>query len=69
MTAERIARERAIFGPLLETFVFSELLKQMGWLDEPSEIHHYRDKDQEVDFVIEDGSGTVVDVEVKAAAT
>jgi predicted AAA+ superfamily ATPase len=27
-TAERVVKDRSIFGPLLETFVFSEVLKQ-----------------------------------------
>jgi predicted AAA+ superfamily ATPase len=69
-TAERIAKDRSIFGPLLETFVFSEVLKQASWLDEDCALYHYRDKDQdEVDLVIEAGSGAMVGVEVKASAT
>ena len=33
-------------------------------------MYHYRDKDQdEVDLVIETGSGTLVGLEIKAAAT
>ncbi len=70
MSAERIAQQRSAFGALLETFVFSEIAKQIAWLDRPFALHHYRDKDQhEVDFVIEAGDGAVVGVEVKAAAT
>ena len=69
-TAERIAKDRSIFGPLLETFVFSEVLKQASWFDENCALYHYRDKDQdEVDLVIEAGSGAIVGVEVKASAT
>ena len=69
-TAERIARDRSILGSLLETFVFSEVLKQASWLDENCALYHYRDKDQdEVDLVIEVGSGALVGVEVKASAT
>jgi len=70
VTAERVARDRSIFGPLLETFVFGEVLKQSSWSDEAYALYHYRDKDQdEVDLVIETGSGTLVGLEVKAAAT
>jgi hypothetical protein len=69
-TPQHIAKQRAIFGPLLETFVFSELLKQLDWHDHSGEVHYYRDKDQdEVDFVLEADDGSVVGIEVKAAAT
>ena len=69
-TAERIVRDRSIFGPLLEAFVFSEVLKQGTWLDEACTLSHYRDKDQdEVDIVIEDETAGLVGIEVKAAAT
>jgi hypothetical protein len=69
-TAARIAKDRTILGPLLEAFVFSEILKQADWLDEPCVLHHFRDKDQdEVDVVAEGPDGEVVGVEVKAAAT
>jgi hypothetical protein len=70
VTAERIARDRTLFGPLLETFVFSEILKQSAWLDEPCSLSHYRDKDQdEVDIVVENEKAELVGIEVKAAAT
>ncbi|HVH69702.1 MAG TPA: ATP-binding protein [Candidatus Dormibacteraeota bacterium] len=69
-TAERVARDRAIFGPLLETFVFAEVQKHASWSDESYALYHYRDKDQdEVDLVIEMGSGSLIGVEVKAAAS
>lgn len=69
-TVERIRKTRSILGPLLETFVFSEVLKQASWLSENCALYHYRDKDQdEVDLVIETGSGAMVGVEVKASAT
>jgi uncharacterized protein len=69
-TAERIAKDRSILGPLLETFVFSEVLKQATWFSESCALYHYRDKDQdEVDLVIETGSGALVGIEVKASAT
>jgi uncharacterized protein len=69
-SVERIAKDRTIFGPLLETFVFSEVLKQASWFGESCALYHYRDKDQdEVDLVIETGSGALVGIEVKASAT
>ena len=70
INAERIRKDRAIFGHLLETFVFSELLKHMSWMDGSCTLYHYRDKDQdEVDIVIEEAAGAVVGIEVKAGAT
>lgn len=70
VTAERIARDRTLLGPLLETFVFAEVLKQAGWLDQTLTPSHYRDKDQdEVDIVLEDQRMAVVGIEIKAAAT
>ena len=70
VTPERIGRNRGAFGPILETFVFSELVKMAGWTGGRLTFSHYRDKDQyEVDVVLEDRRGRVVGVEVKAAAT
>jgi len=70
VSGEQIARDRSSFGPLLETFVFSELQKLASWLETACTIYHYRDKDQdEVDFVMEEVTGAIVGVEVKAAAT
>jgi hypothetical protein len=70
MTEERIGKDRALFGRLLETFVFAEVLKLLTWMDAPPSVFHYRDKDQdEVDLVLEDSFGAVVGIEVKASAT
>jgi hypothetical protein len=70
VTPERIARDRGDFGPILESFVFSELLKLASWSGERLTFSYYRDKDQyEVDVVIEDRAGRIVGVEVKAGAT
>ena len=69
-TAEGVRKDRAIFGRLLETFVFSEVLKQMPFMETGCTLYHYRDKDQdEVDIVIEDSAGALVGIEVKAGAT
>jgi len=69
-TEERVAKDRSILGPLLETFLFSEVMKQASWLDETRSLHYYRDKDQDkVDIVVESESGAIVGLEIKAAAT
>ena len=69
-TSERVAKDRALFGGLLETFVFGEVLKLNSWMENPCAVSYYRDKDQdEVDIVLEDQENAVVGIEVKAAAT
>lgn len=63
-------RQRMLFGQLLESFVFAELRKQATWAEGEYGLFYYRDKDQnEVDFVIENASGEIIGVEVKAAAS
>ena len=65
-----LAKDRALLGQFLETFVFQELKRQAICQEEPLSFFHYRDKDQaEVDIVIERGGTAVAGVEVKAAAT
>ena len=69
-TVERVAKDRSVLGPILETFVFSEIMKQTAWLDEACLLHHFRDKDQnEIDIVVEANDGKLIGIEVKAAAT
>jgi predicted AAA+ superfamily ATPase len=70
MNEARVSRDRSAFGPLLETFVFSEILRQSEWFPETGGLYHFRDKDQnEVDVVVEDLAGQLVGIEVKASAT
>ena len=67
---ERLHRDRGRFGPLLESFVVSEILKIAAWTDQRLSFSHYRTKDQDkVDLVIEDRRGRIVGIEVKASAT
>jgi predicted AAA+ superfamily ATPase len=70
VTPVSVARDRDTFGAILETFVFSELLKMAGWGGGRLNFSHYRDKDQcEVGIVLEDRRNNVVGIEVKASAT
>lgn len=63
-------RNRSLFGRVLESFIYSELLKQATWAEQDYSLHTYRDKDQvEVDFVVETSAGQIVGVEIKAAAS
>lgn len=70
LTAEEVQQNRARFGNVLESFVFGELLKHTTTAEGDYRLMYYRDADKvEVDIVIEDASGALVAVEVKAAAT
>jgi predicted AAA+ superfamily ATPase len=68
--ANALRDSKTRFGPLLESFVVSELLKLESWSDRRLSFSHYRTKDRdEVDVVIEDRRGRIVGIEVKASAT
>ncbi len=56
-------------GNLLETFVYSELIKHQSYANTDVEIYHYRDlKQKEVDFVLEANNGDVVALEIKSGS-
>lgn len=57
-------------GPMLESFVTMELIKQRGWSTRQPAIRHWRDRNgAEVDLIVEDDGGTIAGVEVKASST
>ncbi len=65
-----IRRDRTLLGPLLESFIYGELRKLVSWKPHEYTITFFRDHHgHEVDFVIEDGDGRIVGIEVKATAT
>ncbi len=68
--ADRLRSERILLGHVLENFVATELIKQLGWSKARCGLFHFRTQaGQEVDFVLEDSSGRLVGIEVKASAT
>lgn len=70
VTAERLVSDPVTLGPLLESFVGMELVKQASWSDRAVRVHHFRTSaGREVDYVLEDRQGLVAGVEVKASAT
>ncbi len=70
LDADALRRDRALVGPILESFVAAELTKQLGWSTARPALHHFRTHGgQEVDLVLEDPRGHVVGIEVKASAT
>ncbi|GGX70527.1 hypothetical protein GCM10007385_44450 [Tateyamaria omphalii] len=70
VSPDRVARDRTVFGSILETFVFGELRKIASWSNQRCTFSHFRDKDKnEVDIVLENRKGEVVGIEIKASAT
>lgn len=70
LTADEVQKDKTRFGPVLETFVFAELIKHATTAEGQYHPMYYRDAEKvEVDLMIENATGQLVGVEVKAAAT
>lgn len=70
LTPNELKKDRNRFGKVLESFVFSELIKHIANADGRYQVLYYRDTDKsEVDFIVENGGGDLVAIEVKAATT
>lgn len=70
MKSDSLYADRAIYGQMLETFVYQELRRESSWHEDEFKFYHYRTRDQkEVDIVIERGARQLVGVEVKASST
>ena len=70
VTFEQIKADRGKLGPLLENFVFSEVLKLMTATELRLTPYHFRDRNmREVDIVLERDDGMIAGIEVKASAT
>jgi len=65
----RFLNEPSLLGQFLETFVFSELIKQKSWSKCKIELFHFRQRDHEVDFVLEKEDGTIIGIEIKSTKT
>lgn len=66
---KRIANDDQITGKAFETFVAMEVLKHAEWAEIDSLAYHYRQRDHEIDLLLENRAGDVVAIEVKAAAS
>lgn len=67
---QRLHDEADRVGALLENFVAAELQKQLLWNQTRATVYHFRTlAGQEVDLVLENDTGTLVGIEVKASAT
>lgn len=56
-----------LFGATLEAFVVSELRKQLSWMQDPPQLFHYREREAEIDVVIEVPDGRLILIEIKSA--
>jgi predicted AAA+ superfamily ATPase len=66
----RLRRHRTELGPLLETFVYGEVLRIASAADVRATPYHFRDHGgNEVDVVLERDDGMVAGIEVKARAS
>ena len=70
LSPERLETDPSLVGGLAENFVMMELVKQSVWSETKPKIFFWRTASgREVDIVLEDNSGRIVGLEVKAAAT
>ena len=70
LSFDRVGADRGELGALLESFVFSEVLKLMTASDLRLAAYHFRDRQmREVDIVLERDDGRIAGIEVKAGAT
>ena len=68
--AERLMRDVALRGRLVESWVVGELRKQLSWNSPRTRLYHFRTATgREVDVVLEAPDGAVVALEVKSGAT
>ena len=70
MDAERLKDDSMAGGAILENFVAMEMFKQRGWSKTRPTLYHFRSYvGDEVDLVLEDRTGRIVGIEVKASAS
>lgn len=66
---ERLANDDQITGKAIENFVAMEILRHAEWSERAPKIFHYRQGRDEIDIVLEDRSGGIAAIEVKASAS
>ncbi len=68
LDSDYLKKDRRYFGKLLENLVFTELNKAISWSKNKPNLYYLRTQaGQEVDFVLENGRGQVVAIEVKSS--
>ncbi len=69
-TTDYLQKNYHKFGPVLESFVVSEIRRQLSWFDDNTKLFHYRDRDDyEIDLIVEQSNGQIFCIEVKSAAS
>ena len=64
-----MTKKGEFYGNLVESFIYSELIKHQSYSKRSINIYHYRDGDKkEVDFVLESSDGAIVALEVKSGS-
>jgi predicted AAA+ superfamily ATPase len=66
---ERLASDAQITGKALENFVTMEILRHAEWSEKAPKLFHYRQARDEIDVILEDRSGNIAAVEVKASGS
>jgi len=70
LDCDRLAKDRSLFGHILENFTVMELRKQLGWTSRAIEMYHFRTAaGEEVDVLLVEAGGAAVGVEIKASTT
>ncbi len=68
--AVSVDKQPSLLGPLIENFVAMELFKQITWNSTGSNLYHFRTtRGEEIDFILEDRSGRIAALEIKASET
>ena len=65
----RIANDDQVTGKVLENLVVTEILKHAEWANTPTTAYHYRQRDEEIDLILENRAGEIAAIEIKATAT
>ena len=70
LRSERQLLASHYYGGLLESLVYMEFCKHLGWAEEQVDLWHFRDnRKREVDIVLERDDSRIIGVEVKASAS
>lgn len=70
LTIDRLRAAPSAFGPLLKTFVFSEIVKLTTGSDLRLTPYHFHDQQmRKVDIVLEPDDDMIAGIEIKASAT
>jgi predicted AAA+ superfamily ATPase len=69
LLAHLLGADDQVTGKVLENFAVTELLKHADWAATNTRAYHYRQRAEEIDLVLENRTGQIIAVEVKAASS